>query len=326
MGEGGKWTRILGLAHGAFLTYGSFEEGDETAPGQLTVTDLIKTYRVKELDENTEVYGVIGNPVTRSLSPNIHNPAFASVGLNSVFIPLMVKDLDAFMHRMVRRETREIELNFRGFAVTMPHKQAIMQHLDEIDPTAAAIGAVNTVKLDVNGRSIGYNTDAYGFIEPLKQRLRDLSNKRVAVMGAGGASRACIYGLKGEGCDLTVFARDGDKAATLAYELGVSSSTLTEWQNNNFDIVVNATPVGMRGVNADNSLLNAAQLKGVRFVYDLVTSPTDTPFIREARAAGIEAIGGLEMLIAQAAKQFEIWTGQPANVELMRTSAMEHLK
>jgi 3-dehydroquinate dehydratase/shikimate dehydrogenase len=238
----------------------------------------------------------------------------------------MVNDLNAFMRRMVLVETREIDLNFRGFAVTMPHKQAIIKYLDAIDPTAASIGAVNTIKIDQGGKLIGYNTDAHGFIEPLKQRFGDLKNARVAVLGSGGAARACVFALKNEGCDVTALARDGEKAKGLAMEFDVRSSALTELTSSDFDIVVNATPVGMTGASENVSLLNAAQLKGVKFVYDLVTAPTDTPLVREANIAGVPAIGGLEMLIAQAAKQFEIWTGQTADVELMRISAFKHLR
>ena len=326
MGEAGKWTRILGLAHGAFMTYASLDEGDETAPGQVTARDLVETYRVKELNKSTEVYGVMGDPVASSLSPYIHNPAFASAGLNAVFVPLMVRDLDAFIERMVLPKTREIELNFRGFAVTMPHKQTIIKYLDEINPTARTIGAVNTVKIDVDGKLTGYNTDAVGFIEPLKQRYGSLNDARVAVLGSGGAARACVYALKQENCEVTVFARDGNKASILASEFQVRSSPLSQLTPADLDIVVNATPVGMIGGNNNDSILNASQLKGVKFVYDLVTAPAETMLIREAKAAGVEAIGGLEMLIAQAAKQFEIWTGHPADLDLMRASAMKHVK
>ena len=325
MGEAGKWTRILGLAHGAYMTYGALGEGDETASGQLTANDLAETYSVKQLDRHTDVYGVIGNPVSSSLSPYIHNPAFVSGGINAVFIPLMVNDLGSFMRRMVLPETREVELNFCGFAVTMPHKQAIMKYLDEIDPTAESIGAVNTVKIR-DGRSTGYNTDADGFIEPLKKRTGGLADARVAVIGSGGAARACVFALKRERSDVTICGRDGEKGRALAEEFGADSSNLNEIKAHKFDIVVNATPVGMTGDEQSASILNAAELKGVKFVYDLVSAPSETALMSEARLAGAEVIGGLEMLIAQAAKQFEIWTGLAANVELMRSSALKHVK
>ncbi|MFN0139543.1 MAG: type I 3-dehydroquinate dehydratase, partial [Pyrinomonadaceae bacterium] len=186
MGEAGKWTRILGLAHGAYMTYASLDEGDETADGQITAKDLIEVYRVKELDKDTEVYGVIGDPVSSSLSPYMQNAAFAANKMNAVFLPLIVKDLEEFIRRMVMPATREVELNFAGFSVTMPHKQTIIKHLDEIDTTAEKIGAVNTVKIE-RGKLTGYNTDAHGFITPLKARFGDLKGARVAIFGAGGA-------------------------------------------------------------------------------------------------------------------------------------------
>ncbi len=324
MGEAGKWTRILGIAHGAYLTYASLDSGKETADGQITAKDLIETYRVKELDKNTKVFGVIGDPVSSSLSPNMHNAEFAAAGVNAVFMHLLVKNCDAFIRRMVSPSTREVELNFGGFSVTMPHKQAIIPHLDAIDPTAAKIGAVNTIKIG-NGKLTGYNTDAHGFITPLKAHFGEVRDARVAVFGAGGASRACVYALQQEGADVTVFARDLQKAQAFADEFGVKykqlkTSALTT------DIIVDATPLGMKGPLEDESLFTADELSGVRFVYDLVTSAADTPIVRAAKAAGVPAIGGLEMLIAQGVKQFEIWTGKEARPDKMRELLLTRMR
>ncbi len=330
MGEAGKWTRILGLAHGAFMTYASLGSGDETAPGQVTARDLVEVYRVKELDKDTKVFGVIGDPVAQSLSPYMHNPAFAERGVNAVFLHLTVKNLDEFMRRMVKPESREIELNLGGFSVTMPHKQAIIPHLDAIDPTAAAIGAVNTVKI-TDGKLTGYNTDAHGFITPLKAIVGDVKDAKIAVFGAGGAARACVYALKADGAEVTVFARDSVKGNAFALEFGISfrefskSGVEKTYLGSEFDIIVDATPLGMKGPYENDSLFTADELKGLKFVYDLVTKTTDTPLIAEARKAGIPAIGGLEMLIAQGCKQFEIWTGLEAPAELMRDSLVARM-
>ncbi len=327
MGEAGKWTRILGLAHGVFLTYASLDEGDETADGQITAKDMIEAYRVKELDKNTYVYGVIGDPVSSSKSPFMHNAAFAASGINAVFLPLLVKNLDEFIRRMVAPETREVELNFAGLSVTMPHKQTIMKHLDEIDETAKQIGAVNTVKIE-NDKLIGYNTDAHGFITPLKKKFGDLKNARVAVIGAGGAARAVVYALKNEGADVTVMARDLQKAESFKKEFEVKLECLPIANGQlpkAADIVVNATPLGMTGELENASPLTADQLKGVKFVYDLVTRADDTPLVSDAKKAGIAAIGGLEMLIAQGVKQFEIWTGGEAPTDVMRQSVINRL-
>ncbi|MBK8464979.1 MAG: shikimate dehydrogenase [Chloracidobacterium sp.] len=331
MGEVGKWTRILGLAHGTFLTYASIGEGDETASGQITAKDLIETYRVKELDLETKVYGVIGDPVSESLSPYMHNAAFADQNINAVFIPLQVKDLDEFILRMVRPKTREVELNFAGFAVTMPHKQAIIKHLDAIDPTAEKIGAVNTVKID-DGKLIGYNTDAYGFITPLKERFGDVSRARVAVFGAGGAARACVYALKQEGANVNLLARDKEKTQVFADEFDLVTSQISNLKSqipkilfDNFDIIVNATPVGMKGPLENESLFSAEQLEGVKFVYDLVTSAVKTPIIHEAKKANIPYLDGFDMLIHQGAKQFEIWTGQSAPIVKMKEAIQKKI-
>jgi 3-dehydroquinate dehydratase/shikimate dehydrogenase len=326
MGEAGKWTRILGLANGAYMTYAALDTCGETAPGQLTVIDLIEVYRVKELDTSTKVYGVIGNPVSGSLSPYMHNPAFVSAGFNAVFIPLQVTDLEAFMQLMVREASREVELNFAGFSVTMPHKQTIMKYLDAIDPVAEAIGAVNTVRV-VGDKLIGYNTDAHGFITPLRAKFGDLKDTRVAVLGAGGAARACVYALKQEGAVVTVFARDEAKAKALAEKFDTAWSTISKLKDQrsklvSTDILVNTTPLGMTGPFENETLLTAEGLSGLKFVYDLVTRPEDTRLIAEAKKAGVRAVGGVEMLAAQAAKQFEIWTGVKVSAAAMEASAL----
>ena len=322
MGDPGKWTRILGLAHGAFLTYASLSTGRETADGQITAHDLNSVYRAKELDRETQVYGVLGDPISSSLSPYMHNAAFAHAGINAVFIPFQVKDLDEFMRRMVLPDTREVELNFAGFSVTMPHKQAVQRHLTAVDRTAKAIGAINTIHIE-DQRLIGYNTDAPGFLAPLKQRFGDLKDAKVAVLGAGGAARAVIYAILQEQAKVTLFARNAEKARPLADEFKIELLPIPTSGLPGYDIVVNATPLGMRGPCENLTPVTAEQLRGVRFVYDLVTRPDDTPLLREARKVGIPAIGGLEMLIAQGMRQFEIWAGLTAPAGVMRQAVLD---
>ncbi|MGH7784198.1 MAG: type I 3-dehydroquinate dehydratase, partial [Candidatus Binatia bacterium] len=286
MGEAGKWTRILGLAHGSLLTYASLETGSETAPGQISAKDMREVYRVNQLAHDTKVFGIVGDPVSQSLSPYMHNPAFVSRGINAVFVPFLVKDLGTFLTRMVRPERSEAGLDFGGLSVTMPHKQTILKYIDNIDETALAIGAVNTVKVD-EGRLTGYNTDAHGFITPLKKAFGDLRRARVAVFGAGGAARACVFALKREGSDVTVFVRNLQKAERFAKEFDVPIDLIENARPGDFAIVVDATPFGMKGDLENKTLFTADELAGVRFVYDLVTKPTDTPIIREAKDAGI---------------------------------------
>jgi 3-dehydroquinate dehydratase/shikimate dehydrogenase len=330
MGEAGKWTRILGLAHGAFMTYASLDSGRETAPGQVSARDLREVYRAKELDENTEVYGILGSNTSVSMSPYIHNAAFKYHNLNSVFVPLQVHNLDEFITRMVKPETREIELNFKGFSVTIPHKQAIIKHLDFLDETAKKIGAVNTVKI-VDGKLHGYNTDAHGFVEPLLNSYGDLTGSRVAVLGAGGAARACVYALQQSGAKATIFARNVEKARSFAdefeaelKELVTGGSTLVDYKD--FDILVNTTPLGMKGKAEGETPATVEQLKGLHLVYDLVYIPFQTPLMSEADAAEVPKIGGLAMLIAQAMEQQKIWTGLDAPMREMSRAALERLQ
>ena len=326
MGEAGKWTRILGLPHGALMTYAALEVGKETASGQISVKDLMETYRVKELDEQTDIYGVIGNPVSHSLSPYIHNAAFKFHNLNNVYIPFEVKSLDEFVAKFIKETTREIELNFKGFSVTIPHKQAIIKHLDSIDDTAKRIGAVNTVKI-INGKLHGFNTDAQGFFEPLKNTYGDLKNAKVAILGSGGAARACVYALEQAGAAVTIFARDVKKAKTLAREFDASFARL-EYQTSNFNlfnIVVNTTPLGTIGETENETPVSSEQIKDVHLVYDLVYNPFETRFLREAKSVGVPTIGGLAMLISQAMAQFKIWTNLDAPMKEMSRAALRKL-
>jgi 3-dehydroquinate dehydratase/shikimate dehydrogenase len=327
MGEAGKSTRILGLARGAYMTYASLNTGSETAPGQISADDLIDVYRVKELDTSTDVYGIIAGDTSYSVSPYMHNAAFKAAGLNSVFVPLQVTDLAQFVRRMVAPASREVDLKFKGFSVTNPHKQAIIPHLDEIDPAAREIGAVNTVKI-VDGRLHGYNTDAEGFKRPLKNKFGDLSGAKAAVIGAGGAARACIYSLLKEKANVTVFARDLRKAETLATDLEIPIRQIDNDGGEDFrgsDIVVNTTPIGTKGKSVNETVATAEQLRGVKLVYDLTYNPLETRLIREAAAAGAETLGGMEMLVAQGERQFEIWTGLPAPAVEMRAAVIKRL-
>lgn len=331
MGEAGKWTRVLGLAHGAFMTYAALDAGKETASGQISAQDLIETYRVKELDEQTEIYGIVGNPVAQSLSPFMHNAAYKTHNLNAVYIPFEVRNLDEFIKRFIRRETREIALNFKGFSVTIPHKQTILKHLDSIDETAKKIGAVNTVKIE-NGKLYGFNTDAQGFIEPLKNVYGDLRDAKIAILGNGGAARACVYALKKERARVTIFARNLNNAGSLANEFQVELKELSKIRDqrpktnfNDFDIIVNTTPLGMKGELENQTPLFGKQIQNVKLVYDLVYNPFETQLLREAKSVGVPTVGGLAMLVSQAMEQFKIWTQRDAPMQEMSRAARRKL-
>jgi 3-dehydroquinate dehydratase/shikimate dehydrogenase len=307
MGNAGIATRLLGPSRGAFLTYGSLDDESTTAPGQLTARNLRSLYNIDKIDNETIVCGLIGLPVMHSVSPQIHNGWFAAEGVNGVYLPFEVKDLDGFLRRMVHPRTRELSWNLRGLSVTAPHKQTVMDHLDWIEPTAKEIGAVNTIVIEPD-RLLGYNTDAAGFVEPLLQKFESLANRRAAIIGAGGAARAAIWGLVKQNSRVTIFARNISKAQPLAESFRVYCEPLTSASFAYYDLVINTTPLGS-GAYIDQSPVTAEQLNGVSCAYDLIYNPADTRFLQEARKAGCDTIGGLEMLVAQAKIQFELWTG-----------------
>ena len=320
MGDAGIATRILGPSRGAFLTYAAPDNESATAPGQITARDLREVYRIEKLDRHTEIFGLVGSPVSHSVSPRIHNAAFEATEINAVYIPFEVRDLPAFIRRMVHPRTREIEWNLRGLSVTAPHKLAVLDHLDWIEPAAREIGAVNTIVIDDKGLS-GYNRDAIGFIEPLVEKLGDLRGLRCGVIGAGGAANAAVWALRNKEAHVTVFGRAPERAASLAKKFGAESSALDAARFDGFDVVVNATPLGTAGQRQSQTPVAAAQLRGARLAYDLVYNPIETQFLREAHEAGCQALGGLEMLVAQAREQFRLWTGVSAPLEVMRAAA-----
>ena len=324
MDEAGIMTRILGPARGCFLTYGALDDAHATAPGQISARDLRELYRVPALDERTRLTGLVGRPVSHSLSPHIHNAAFDALGIDAVYVPFDVGDVGAFMRRMAHPRTRELVWNLRGLSVTAPHKSAVMECLDHIEPTAREIGAVNTVV--VEGDELhGYNTDAAASIRPLK-RMLELRRARVALIGAGGAARALLWGLRESGAQTTLFARDAARAQVLAEKFGASVRQFGDTSFEDYELVINATPLGTHGPREQETPATAAQLCGARVVYDLVYNPTETLLLREAREAGCATVGGLPMLVAQAAAQFELWTGKKAPVEVMLAAAEKRLE
>jgi shikimate dehydrogenase/3-dehydroquinate dehydratase type I len=324
MGHRGLMTRVLGPSRGSFLTYGALDDASATAPGQITAQDLRNLYRVDSIDCATQITGLVGNPVGHSLSPHIHNAAYAEAKANAIFIPIEVDEVTAFLRTMVRPGSREIEWNLRGLSVTAPHKSTVIGELNWIDAAAREIGAVNTIV--VEGEELhGYNTDAIGFITPLKRRQQSLADLRCAVIGAGGSARAVVWALKAEGAIVTVFARDEAKGKMLAQQFGVACKPISNATFRDFDVVINATPVGTRGMAEHETPATREQLGEVRLAYDLVYNPFETRFLSEARAAGCDTIGGLEMLIAQAVEQFKLWTGKQPNVDVMRAAAERRL-
>jgi shikimate dehydrogenase len=213
-----------------------------------------------------------------------------------------------------------MDWNLRGLGVTAPHKTALMKQLDYVEPSAAEIGAINTIV--VEGEELhGFNTDVTAFISTLRLMLKSVRGLRCAVIGAGGAARAVLWGLRQEGAQAFVFARDADGAQALAEKFGAGSAPLAQAKFDGFDVVINTTPLGTRGPLEGLTPARANQLRGAHLAYDLVYNPLETRFIREAQEAGCKTAGGLSMLVAQAAEQFQMWTGVKAPVELMHKAA-----
>lgn len=325
IGAAGVATRILGPSRGAFLTYGALETEKATAPGQLTAKELRELYHIDTIDRQTQIMGLVGLPVTHSVSPHMHNAAFAAAGVNAVYIPFEVRDAPAFVRRMVHPRTREIDWNLRGLSVTAPHKAAIMDYLDWIEPAAKEIGAVNTIVVEDDALH-GYNTDATAVLQPAISKLGPLRSARCAVIGAGGAASAALWSLKKEDACVTVFARNVERANSLADKFNVDCEDVEAARFNDFDLVVNATPLGTCGALENQTPATSNQLRGARFAYDLVYNPIETRFLREARDAGCETLGGLSMLVSQAAEQLKLWTGVETALAVMREAARRALR
>ncbi len=269
-------------------------------------------------DAKTRLCGIIGNPVEHSLSPAMHNAAFERLGLNFAYLAFRVTDVEGAI-RGVRA------LGLRGLSVTVPHKVAVIPCLDEIDPVARNIGAVNTVVND-DGRLKGYNTDWTGFVRSLETHL-PVRGRRAVLLGAGGAARAIAFGLRERGAHLTVLnrAEEISMAAALAADLGCPYGDLGRVEAiDGADVVINATSVGMAPLE-DLTVVDPARLRPDQVVYDIVYNPLETRLLREARARGCRVVPGYEMLLLQGVTQFELWTGRPAPVDLMRSILLERL-
>ena len=311
MGELGLYSRIVAPARGAFLTYGSVDSGRETAPGQLSATDLQDLYCLENMDAETEIYGVIGYPVGHSLSPHIHNAAFQIRDFNARYLPFSIPNLRDFGPHLRR---------FGGFSVTIPHKVGILDHVDDVDSQAQQIGAANTlVKRDKRIRA--YNTDVDGIRYALRGPLRE-GVRQVMLLGAGGAARSAALVLKEAHCDVTVLARDRERARLFAQEFGFAHDLLSKAYKYRGDLLINSTPIGMFPQTDETPL--SEDLINYRYVFDMVYNPLETRLMRESGSKA-KVISGLEMFVAQAAKQFELWTGLEAPRDLMEAVVVKKL-
>jgi 3-dehydroquinate dehydratase / shikimate dehydrogenase len=302
MGEQGIISRVLGVRAGSIFTFASASAGEETAAGQVTAQELRNVYRIDQVDPATRVYGVAGDPVAHSLSPAIMNAAFRRENVNAVYLPLHAKTLKDLM-ACVR------EIPIYGLSVTMPYKQAILAHLDNTDSHTTKIGACNTVVRAQDGKLYGFNTDTAGVVRPLERRLSTLDGARILVRGAGGAARAAVFGLKERGSEVYILNRSAGPAQKLARSARARSIKRADMKKLAFDVIINATPVGMG--NSHESPLQEKEINA-RYVFDMIYDPGETRLLKMARERGAQVIPGIEMFVQQAARQFEIWTGKPA--------------
>jgi 3-dehydroquinate dehydratase/shikimate dehydrogenase len=307
MGEQGIISRLLGLRAGSVFTFAAAFPGEETGPGQIAARSLRDVYRVESIDAATRLYGVAGDPVAHSLSPLMMNTAFRRENVNAVYLPLHAKKLEDLLACI-----RDIPIN--GVSVTMPYKSDIVEHLDNTDALTGKIGACNTVIRAQDGKLYGFNTDVAGIVEPLSRRMA-LAGAKILVLGAGGAARAAVFGLKERGCQVYILNRTPQRGQKLAREARVHFVKRADLKKHSFDVVINATSVGMG--NGNQSPVAEKEIRA-RFAFDMVYRPMETQFLKNARGEGAETIPGFEMFIHQGARQFEIWTGKPAPIDEMR--------
>jgi len=316
MGASGMPSRLLSLLWGSAFTYASPLDHAPAAAGQIPAEVMRRVYRVDRLDSRAQIYAVLGSHASMSLSPAMQNAAFQAKHVNAVFLPCETSKLSDFLGF-----ARALEL--QGFAITMPYKRAILRALDWIDPLAHRIGACNTVAVQ-RGRWLGWNTDAAAVVEVLIKRVR-LAGSRVLILGAGGAARAAAYAVRAEGAEVIIAARREPAARNLARGVAAQVVPWGSAEALEVDAVINATPIGQLP-HPDATPIDLARLR-VRVVFDMVYFPLATRFLNEARGRGLITISGLEMLVAQGARQFEIWTGLSAPRALMEQavrSALDH--
>ena len=311
MGEAGLATRVLAARFGSIWTYAA--DATPVAPGQTGAERLRDEFRLAALGPGTLLYGVVGRPVSHSLSPSMHNAAFAALGLDAVYLPLAAADFEDF-------RTFAEALDLRGASVTAPFKLAAFELAGTVDADGRRAQAINTLRWR-DGQWEGRNTDAAGFMVPLASR-GTLAGRRATVLGAGGAARSVAMALQQAGAHVTIAARCQAQAEEAAARSGASVSPWPPARGT-WDLLVNATPIGTSPAVTDSPLA-ASALDG-RVVYDLVYNPPRTRLLAEAAARGCEVIGGLDMLVAQAIAQFTWWTGAAPPEPAMREAALARL-
>jgi 3-dehydroquinate dehydratase/shikimate dehydrogenase len=310
MGEAGLSTRILAQRFGSAWTYA----GGVRDVGQVSARRLVEQFRYRSIDAGTAVYGLVGLPVSHSVSPAMHNAAFTVAGINAVYLPLPAADPDDFV-QFARA------FGLKGASVTIPYKVSLFDRVSESDALTRQIGALNTLRISGDHWS-ARNTDVAGFLQPLRDRSVPLVGRRASILGAGGSARAVAVALASEGAKVTVHARDTVKAQSVA---DLVSGVVGPFPpaSGTWDLLVNCTPIGMHPRLEHSAMSHSGLQRGV--VYDLVYNPVVTRLLRDAATAGCDTIGGLDMLVGQAQEQFLWWTGVRAPSGVMRSAAIRRL-
>jgi 3-dehydroquinate dehydratase/shikimate dehydrogenase len=319
MGEIGLPSRILSLRFGAPFLYAAFNKERGIAPGLPSLEEVSRFFHVKDINAETKVYGVLGDPVAHSFSPALHNLMFRRTGINAVYLPFriprgeLVDSLAAFD-----------SVSVDGYSVTIPHKEAAASLAAVSDDRVRETGAANTLVKRADGFH-AFNTDYEAALEGLRRNMpvedgkpKTIKGSSAMILGAGGAARAVAHALHRAGASpLYVVGRSADKVEKLAKEVDAKPVEWAARHNVNADIVVNCTPVGMHP-NLDESPLHAGYLKPDTVVFDTIYNPEQTLLIKDAKTRGCQVVTGVEMFVRQAAMQFELFTGQAADVEAMR--------
>lgn len=310
MGTPGMATRVLPERFGSAWTYA----GDLAGVGQVSVTTLTDLYRYRDVTASARLYGVAGSPVSHSVSPAMHNASFRALGEDAVYLPLPATDVDDLL-------SFAEGMDLQGASVTIPFKVPLLDRVSDLQKAAQQAGAVNTLRRAGKAWQ-GTNTDIDGFLRPLVDRGIVLKGLRASILGAGGSARAVAVGLASQGARVAVHARHADAAARVA---AIGGGAAGPWPPapGSWDLLVNCTPVGMHP-DVAASPLTGGGFDG-RLVYDLIYNPQETRLLREARLAGCETIGGLDMLVAQAEAQCRWWTGRPPPDGIMKAAACRQL-
>lgn len=316
MGEIGTPSRILAAKFGAPFTYATFHHERALAPGQLSFRQMTETYGYDQIDAETEVYGVIADPVGHSLSPIIHNAAFQAMNMKKVYVPFRIPQ--EHLQQFIKDAP---SLGIKGLSVTIPHKESVISLCQKVDGAVRGIDAVNTMLFTDDG-IIGFNTDIRAAMDSLNRAMveagsGEISSKTALVLGAGGAARAICVGLKRRGAKIVIAARTILRAQPLADQV---EARLIEWEMRhavNADIVINCTPLGMHP-NVDETPFDKPYLRPSMIVFDTVYNPEQTLLIKEAREKRATTVTGVGMFVRQAALQYQYFTGQEAPMELMR--------